>query len=425
VLEVGHGKFAFTYAYDAGGNRTAVTDRSGSHAYQYDELNRLTGAKHENAPAESYAYDAAGNRESSATDPAYRYDAAGRLVAAEGAIFAYDKNGNLTSKTTAGGKATYTWDIENRLVRVDLPDGGTVAYRYDPFGRRIEKNVNGTVTAYLYDGNAILMEMDASGQTTARYTHGPGIDWPLLVEREGQTFFYHADALGSVTGLTDASGNVSKSYAYDSWGRPQGLEGSAPVNPFLFAGREYDAETGLYYLRARYYDPGVGRFLSADPLDLPAMLVAGQSPSHEEALLPPAAAAALRGGTLGQISALRAAAQRTPQTLNAYAYAVNNPIRLSDPAGLQTCQVSPGAGSALAGVSAGGEVQPGANQEFDKGKFKAKVDVGAALGIGAGVKVNVDVNVGTTPPSSGSAAGESTGGPNIPPKVSAIVKGLW
>ena len=177
----------------------------------------------------------------------------------------------------------------------------------------------------------------------ARYTHGAQIDWPLLMEREGQTFFYHADALGSVAALTDSSGNVVRSYMYHSWGRPQGTEATGPDNPFQFAGREYDLETGLYYVRARYYDPAVGRFISADPLDLPGLVVTTQSPGHEEALLPQAAAWVLRGRSLGLVRGFRSAAERAPQKLNAYAYALNNPLAVADPSGLRPAGVCEGA----------------------------------------------------------------------------------
>ena len=339
VLEVARAGETLTYTYDNAGNRTSVTGATGAHSYQYDELDRLIGAQHEALPAETYSYDAAGNRTGSATDPAYRYGAAGRLVSAEGATFTYDKNGNLTGKTTAEGTATYAWDPENRLVRVDLFDGAVASYKYDPFGRRIEKNVNGVVTGYLYDNNAILLELDADGQVTARYTHGPAIDWPLVMERKGQVWFYHGDALGSVAALTDSAGNIAGTYAYDAWGRARGAEAARPANPFSFAGRELDPETGLYYLRARYYDPAVGRFISPDPLDLPGLLIIGQSPSPEQALLPQAAAWALRAETAGLISGLRDAAQRAPQGLNAYAYAGNNPLLVKDPSGLHICGV--------------------------------------------------------------------------------------
>jgi RHS repeat-associated protein len=172
--------------------------------------------------------------------------------------------------------------------------------------------------------------MDGAGQAMARYTHGPAIDWPLLMEREGQTFFYHADALGSVAALADSSGNVVRSYAYDSWGRPQGTEASGPANPFLFAGREYDVETGLYYLRARYYDPVVGRFISSDPLDIAGLLLTSQDPAAGFALLP--ASASILASDSGS------APLRAPQQLNPYSYALNNPVALRDPSGLEPCK---------------------------------------------------------------------------------------
>jgi RHS repeat-associated protein len=344
VVEVAHPSGTLAYAYDAGGNRTTITDDEGKHTYRYDDLNRLTGAQHEAAAAETYSYDAAGNRTGSAADAGYRYDAAGRLAAAEGATLEYDKNGNLARKTTAGGTTRYTWNAENQLARVDLPDGGTAVYKYDAFGRRIEKSVKGVVTTYLYDGNNILLEMDGTGRVTARYTHGRAIDQPLLMEREGRTYFYHADALGSVVALAGAGGNAERRYAYDTWGNPTRAEEAGPANPFLFAGREYDAETGLYYMRARYYDPGTGRFLSPDPLDLAGLLVMGQSPGHEEALLPRAAAWALRGAKPGLMRALRETWQRAPQRLNAYAYAANNPLLLTDPSGLAYTQGQCGKG---------------------------------------------------------------------------------
>jgi RHS repeat-associated protein len=140
-----------------------------------------------------------------------------------------------------------------------------------------------------------------------------------------------------VVALTDASANVARTYAYDAWGRGQSAGEGGPANPFSFTGREYDAETGLYYLRARYYDPAVGRFISPDPLDLPGLLLAGQSPRHEQVLLPQAAVWALRAEITGLISGLREAAQHAPERLNRYAYAVNNPLLVKDPSGLHIC----------------------------------------------------------------------------------------
>ena len=143
---------SFLYTYDPAGNRTAITDVTGTHSYQFDEVNRLTAATHPTLNAESHSYDAGGNRTASATDRNYTYDRLGRLTKAEGATYAYDANGNLTSKVDSKGTTAYTYDFENRLTGIRLPDGTKAAYLYDALGRRIQKNVDGAVTNYLYDG---------------------------------------------------------------------------------------------------------------------------------------------------------------------------------------------------------------------------------------------------------------------------------
>jgi RHS repeat-associated protein len=153
------------------------------------------------------------------------------------------------------------------LVRIELPGGTEVSYGYDALGRRIEKNVGGTVTRYVYDQLHILLELDGTNDLVARYTHGDGVDQPLALQRDGESYFYHVDHLGSVRRLTDAAGATANAYEYDSFGRLR----SAVVgvaNPFTYTGREHDAESGLYYYRSRYYDPHTGRFLNGDPLGL-------------------------------------------------------------------------------------------------------------------------------------------------------------
>ena len=296
-----------TYTYDSNRNPTSIGDTAGAHAYQFDQLNRVTAATNPGAAAESYSYDSAGNRLSSASG-AYEYDVTGRLTAAEGFSFTYDKNGNLISRTGSSGTTAYTYDFENRLIAIKSPSG-TATYEYDALGRRIQKNVNGAVTNYLYDGNHIFLEMNGGGGMSARYTHGPGTDQMLTMERNGQTYFYHINAIGSVVTLTDSSGNAACSYSYDSFGSTQAC--TAVSNPFAFTGREYDSESGLYYMRARYYDPATGRFSTVDPLNIAGRITLAQS---------------------GQRGAL--AAQATPQQINAYAYATNNPLVFRDPSGM-------------------------------------------------------------------------------------------
>jgi RHS repeat-associated protein len=107
-------------------------------------------------------------------------------------------------------------------------------------------------------------EVDASGNVLVRYTEGPGIDEPLAMQRGVTTSFYEADGLGSITSLTSTSGALAATYIYDSFGRVTASTGTV-TNRFQYTGREFDAETGLNYYRARYYDASIGRFLSEDP----------------------------------------------------------------------------------------------------------------------------------------------------------------
>ena len=120
------------------------------------------------------------------------------------------------------------------------------------------------VIRYLYDGQAILATFTETGKERARYTSGPGIDEPLAELHRKQLTFYHADGLGSILALTDAQGRSLRQYHYEAFGLPE--EARSDRQPFRFTGREWDKEIGLYYYRARYYDPKAGRFASEDPI---------------------------------------------------------------------------------------------------------------------------------------------------------------
>jgi len=179
-----------------------------------------------------------------------------------------DNNGNLTQKTNNSTSAftLYEYDAENKLIRVVREDGSIVNYKYDGLGRRIEKEVDSVVTRYIYDNEDILLELDGSNNITARYTHGPGIDEPLVMEKSGVSSFYHADGLGSITELSDSTSTVVQSYAYSSFGKIESQFDPAFIQPYTFTAREFDPETGLYFYRARAYDPLIGRFLQEDPI---------------------------------------------------------------------------------------------------------------------------------------------------------------
>jgi len=141
----------------------------------------------------------------------------------------------------------------------------TWSFKYDPFGRRIYKSSSTTTSIYAYDGDNLIEETNSSGTAVARYSQTQNIDEPLAILRAGATSYYHADGLGSVTSLSNSAGSLAQTYTYDSFGNQKGSTGSL-VNPFRYTARESDAETGLYYYRARYYDTSVGRFLSEDPI---------------------------------------------------------------------------------------------------------------------------------------------------------------
>ncbi|MCG6796213.1 RHS repeat-associated core domain-containing protein [Geobacillus sp. YHL] len=167
---------------------------------------------------------------------------------------------------------------------------------YSEDSRYIQKDVNDVITNYHYQGDSlnVLYETDASGNVVRSYIYGE--NGQLLAMKKGNaTYFYHYNAHGDVIALTDAQGNIVARYQYDAWGNLLSKSGAvADENPYRYAGYQYDNETGLYYLIARYYHPEHGVFLSLDP-----------DPGDADDIL----------------------------TQNGYAYANNNPVKMVDPDG--------------------------------------------------------------------------------------------
>ena len=266
----------FSYTYDSVGNRTATnTTRTGVTAsnslnYVYDNIYQLTQATRPlpAQPDETFNYDPLGNRLfSDGQTTNSTIGQANRLLDDTAFTYIYDNNGNLIQKTDKATSETtdYIYDAENQLIRIDLPAGIVAQYRYDGLGRRIEKNVDSVITRYVYSNEDILLEFDGTNTQVARYTHGVGIDEPLIMARGGQSLFYQADGLGSIIDLTDINGTVVQSYVYNSFGNIEQQVGNV-VNPYTYTGREIDTETGLYFYRARYYDSIMGRFINEDPI---------------------------------------------------------------------------------------------------------------------------------------------------------------
>ncbi len=232
-----------TYGYDTVGNINAITGLSRTRSFGYDELYRLTSAA-DTAGNESYTYDEEGNRTVSHKSVAHVTSDVNRLLEDDQYTYSYDLNGNLESKTNkvTTDVTTYGYDILNRLVLITFPDTTTASYAYDALSRRIEKNVDGTITRYVYDGDDIFLEYDGSNTLLARYSHGDRVDQPLVQERGGLSYFYHADHQGSVVALTDLAGITINSYSYDGYGGLLSSTEGLP-NPYGFTGRERDSES--------------------------------------------------------------------------------------------------------------------------------------------------------------------------------------
>jgi RHS repeat-associated protein len=147
--------------------------------------------------------------------------------------------------------------------------GSTATYKYDPSGRRIEKDVDGDTTTYVYDGGNVIAEYDDNGDLASKYIHGARVDELVCmidVADSNAVYYYHYDGLGSVVALSNSSGTSIQSYEYSAYGQVAASDPNFTANPYLFTGRRFDYETGLYYYRARYYNPYVGRFLQTDPV---------------------------------------------------------------------------------------------------------------------------------------------------------------
>jgi RHS repeat-associated protein len=261
-----------TYIVDAAGNRTSKTDEYASvtSSYTYDALYELKQVTQSSSTTESYSYDAVGNRTASQGASSYTNNSSNELIATSNASFTYDYNGNTTSKVDSTGTTSYRWDYENRLISVTLPgSGGTDSFKYDQSGRRVQKvftqGSTTTTTNYAYDGYNPIEETDQTSTVVARYASTRRLDGYLAQSRSGSVTYYQQDRTGSVSSLSSSTGALDATYTYDSFGNATASTGTIS-NPFRYTNREFDPETGLYYYRARYFDPVAGRFTSEDPV---------------------------------------------------------------------------------------------------------------------------------------------------------------
>jgi RHS repeat-associated protein len=209
--------------------------------------------------SEGWSWDKMGN-------PTSGVATGNRLVAYQGDSLAYDLDGNLTRKYSPTSDEHFYWNSLGQLDSV-VADTITVRFGYDALGRRVRKQGSRGTTYMIYDGDDLLLTTDASGNSLEEYTYYPGIDRPHSIRKGGVTYYYATDFTGNVTGLVRTDGTIANQYDYHPFGeRRSAME--AVYNPLQYSARELDTETGLYYYRARYYDPELERFISEDPAGL-------------------------------------------------------------------------------------------------------------------------------------------------------------
>ncbi|HEX9341306.1 MAG TPA: RHS repeat-associated core domain-containing protein [Thermoplasmata archaeon] len=270
---------SFAYTFDKAGSRLSMTEANGSSAnYRYDNLYRLLNESYSNGRSIGYTYDADGNRLTSRevrvggslVVTTYSYGKEDQLLKAVitgGATTTYthDRDGNQKTSVTGSATTTYAYDIENRLTSVTT-SSSTSTYGYSADGRRLKRVSGGTATYFGNDPMSpsgyddTIEEYTSTGTKTATYLHGIGVD-ELLGYKTTAWYYYHGDALGSVTRATDSAGAMSSTYRYDAFGAIRAQSGIS--NTYGFTSRENEAS--LLYYRARYYDPSPGRFTSSDP----------------------------------------------------------------------------------------------------------------------------------------------------------------
>jgi len=292
------------YTYDDAGRLTSVSNFNGTvTSYGYDKANRLTALQNITEPLgktiSSYAYTLDGNGNKTGVEQkeplppvmpievtAFVYNSKkNRLLSAGASTFVYDNEGQLSG----GGSATYGFDYEHRLTSIGGVD--SVTYLYDGSGNRLQATRNGVITRYIYDGAGnLLAETDGFNTITRYYIYSRGLI--AMVTPAGQVYTYHYNGIGSTIAMSDMNKNIVNKYFYTPYGKLTN-QNEVIGQPFKYVGSHgvLCEPSGLYYMKARYYDPETSRFISEDPIGLDA-------------------------------------------GVNLYAYCNNNPINFVDPSGL-------------------------------------------------------------------------------------------
>ncbi len=331
---------SYTYTYDPVGNQLSKSDESNNKTqYAYDLLNRIQKVTEQDTTQTEYYYDKSGNISwKNITHPEsytfnfnknnteqtmtgltshtvhYAYDKSNQLLLTREQIlnnadeqstyndlfekvtvFSYDGNGNLTKKENVGTIDpeiySYTYNELNQLTKFTDPKNQATDYTYYADGLRSSKQTGTDKRQYYYSGDKVILET-LNGNFNARTIQG--INEIARQDDIGNLYYYQYNGHGDVVNLLDETGNVRNTYDFDEFGNEKVAKENGIYNPLRYTGEYYDSESGMYYLRARYYDPEIGRFVSEDTY---------------------------AGNASDSLS------------LNRYTYCANNPIMFEDPSG--------------------------------------------------------------------------------------------
>ncbi|SNT25939.1 RHS repeat-associated core domain-containing protein [Anaerovirgula multivorans] len=286
-----------TYTYDTRGNQLTKTENQETTIYTYDEINRLKTVAYPKIGTETFDYDNAGNRtfrQMGQEITTYEYDTRNRLTKSgkNGIIttYNYDNNGNLLKEIEENKTTTYHYDSFNRQIEVVKPDGSYQINHYDAMGHRVGITEKGISHDFVLSGANIIAEINTNTGGVTRYTRGHSL--VATKDHRGITGYYLHNPHRDIMNLVGDNGEIQNKYQYDAFGNITD-HAARIANPFRYAGEQYDQMAEQYYLRARYYNPKIGRFTQEDTF---------------------------RG-----------------DGLNLYTYVANNPVRYVDPSGLAKC----------------------------------------------------------------------------------------
>ncbi len=336
----------YSYEYDSRGNQTKKTEIKNGESlvttYTYDALSRLSQVTEPDGTVTSYTFDTNGNiasktvlhpegyvftqGETSLSDVTshivtYTYDAKNRILteteAVEGSSdfsgtksYTYDDNGNLTAKTTGGDyeakTESYIYDAFGRMTEYKIGEVTKASYTYNGNGERVSKTVDGVVTKLYLENGKVINEGSSNDIEVTNYFGAGGV---FKRASENTEAILYKDGHGDVVRKT-VGNEVIRDYDYDAYGNEK-TSSATDDNPFRYCGEYQDSETGFTYLRARYYDPSVGRFISEDTHWTPSNMIYGDKDGDTK---------------IPEMDAIM-------QSSNLFAYCMNNPVRYVDSSG--------------------------------------------------------------------------------------------